>query len=280
MRSWALRCEDVESSIPHTEHFAWATPNSKEGLSSTGDSFFECNFKDNESLLGISGLVMDSILTIGPVMQPLPMVKSIKDVSVSFWIDCLRCYLTWREMGGLDIEHDTRWIEAQDDFMEMLWYVTNGINLEGDTYDEYRERFARFDKLVVDNFSFLLTKDSSRAPSKVRQFTDTSRAISVTARLILQFLCGDDFFEVAELAYAMVYPARRRMTKTERGCIGLVPQEAMPRDKVVLIAGSMAPFILRPTGSSIYRIVGDSYIHGIMDGEAWDEAQTTTMWLE
>lgn len=278
MKSWALRYEDVESSIPHSDHFAWRTPGSSVFHPTTGDSSFECKFTENDSLLGISGLVIDSIVAIGPVMQPLPSNDIVKDIPVNIWIDCIRCYLRWRVIAGLNEEHNSHWDEAKDAFMQMLWFDSGRFNFYA--YDQSRERFERFDKMVVDNFGFLLTKNSTCSLSKSRQLADSFRAIAVTAGLMLQFLRGDDFLEVAELYFDMVHPKRRRMTKTEKGRLGLVPREALPGDKVVLIAGSIAPFILRPANSSRYRVVGDCCIHGIMDGEAWDETQTATIWLE
>ena len=280
MRSWALRYEDTKSSIPHSRHLAWQTQSGVKFLPTTGDSVFECQFADNDKLLGISGLVIDSIIAIGPVLQPCPSCNITKDVPLSFWIDCIRCYLSWRAMAGLNEVHDLRWDEAQNAFIQMLWHDSEGFNLENYTYDQYRERFEKFDKLITDNFSFLETKNSAHGPSKPRQLTDSVRAISVVAGLMLKFLAGGDFLEVGELYFDMVSPERRRMAKTQMRLFGLVPAESLPGDKVVLIAGSSYPFILRPSGGSRYKLVGDSYIHDIMDGTAWDETRTTTMWLE
>ena len=165
--------------------------------------------------------------------------------------------------------------------MQTLWFGSKGFNKRKYSDDQYRERFEKFDKLLVENFSFLQKKDSAnRRPSKLRELADNVRAVSVAAGLILQFLRGGDFLEVAELYFDLVFPEGRRMMRTKKGHLGLVPAEALPGDKVVLIAGSSVPFILRPAGGSRYRLVGDSYIYSIMDGKAWDKTQTVTIWLE
>jgi hypothetical protein len=45
-----------------------------------------------------------------------------------------------------------------------------------------------------------------------------------------------------------------------------------PRDTACALFGGMVPFILRDVASSEkFRLVGESYIHGIMDGELWTE---------
>lgn len=63
---------------------------------------------------------------------------------------------------------------------------------------------------------------------------------------------------------------------TEKGYIGMVPQRSHVGDKICLIFGLEMPYVLRRlegTGPSQevvdkYKLVGGSYIHGIMDGEA------------
>lgn len=52
--------------------------------------------------------------------------------------------------------------------------------------------------------------------------------------------------------------------------------DAQIGDKVFLLEGGRVPYILHPVGTKHkYRIIGDTYVHGIMGGEAWkpDELQ-------
>ncbi|KAM6523074.1 hypothetical protein FSOLCH5_003694 [Fusarium solani] len=62
---------------------------------------------------------------------------------------------------------------------------------------------------------------------------------------------------------------------TERGYIGMVPHVSEVNDSLCLIHGVNVPCVLRVLeegcgipGKTKYRLLGDSYIHGIMDGEA------------
>ena len=58
-----------------------------------------------------------------------------------------------------------------------------------------------------------------------------------------------------------------RFCVTARGYIGFVPYEAKVGDEICIIYGGVVPFVLRQSkGSS--RLIGESYIHGIMYGEA------------
>ncbi|KAL2694721.1 hypothetical protein Neosp_001307 [[Neocosmospora] mangrovei] len=62
----------------------------------------------------------------------------------------------------------------------------------------------------------------------------------------------------------------RRLFVTKTGYVGLSPPSAQPGDIVVLLSGGRVPFIVRkeiPDSSKYYRVVGETYVHGIMDGE-------------
>ena len=54
---------------------------------------------------------------------------------------------------------------------------------------------------------------------------------------------------------------------TVSGYIGLGPKVMREDDVVVILSGGEWPFILRPCGAA-YQFIGQSYVHGIMDGEA------------
>ncbi|KFH40656.1 Heterokaryon incompatibility protein 6, OR allele-like protein [Hapsidospora chrysogenum ATCC 11550] len=62
-----------------------------------------------------------------------------------------------------------------------------------------------------------------------------------------------------------------RIARTARGLIGTVPRSAKPGDLVCILYGGETPFVLRRDEreeGTLYRFVGDCYVHGLMDGEA------------
>lgn len=70
---------------------------------------------------------------------------------------------------------------------------------------------------------------------------------------------------------------QHRFALTKRGYMGLVPHCARVGDRIAIFLGAPVPFVLRTTGERIGKqdrvtmhLVGDAYIHGIMDGEAMD----------
>jgi hypothetical protein len=54
---------------------------------------------------------------------------------------------------------------------------------------------------------------------------------------------------------------------TSKGWVGIGPDDMAPGDAAAIFYGARTPFILRSEQSK-WRLVGDSYIHGIMGGEA------------
>jgi hypothetical protein len=70
---------------------------------------------------------------------------------------------------------------------------------------------------------------------------------------------------------------RRLMTATNR-YLGLRPVKAEKGDTMCILLGSGRPIILRPSGER-YLIVGDCYVHVIMEGEAmaWLETRECQM---
>jgi hypothetical protein len=69
----------------------------------------------------------------------------------------------------------------------------------------------------------------------------------------------------------------RSLCVTKRGYIGAVPPLARNGDIIYLIQGAQVPFVLRPvattdpganeSSSNSFELVGEAYVHGIMDGE-------------
>jgi hypothetical protein len=60
---------------------------------------------------------------------------------------------------------------------------------------------------------------------------------------------------------------RKRMFKTETGYLGIAHRSVEIGDKVYVLMGGEMPFVLRPFGGNYFGFGGESYVHGIMDGE-------------
>ena len=59
----------------------------------------------------------------------------------------------------------------------------------------------------------------------------------------------------------------RRAFSSRKGFLGLGPKLAQPDDVICIFMGGQTPYIIRPGEDGKYRLIGDAYVHGIMDGE-------------
>lgn len=72
----------------------------------------------------------------------------------------------------------------------------------------------------------------------------------------------------------------KRFAILDSGHIGIVPQHALVGDMVAIVLGCTMPLVLRPTNVMSANFVGESYIHGVMDGELMDGHVVETWILE
>ncbi|KAL2040278.1 hypothetical protein N7G274_007181 [Stereocaulon virgatum] len=62
--------------------------------------------------------------------------------------------------------------------------------------------------------------------------------------------------------------AGRSFVTTREGNIGLAPLAAKAGDQVCILLGCQSPLLLRSDGHGYHTVVGECYVHGVMEGEA------------
>lgn len=65
----------------------------------------------------------------------------------------------------------------------------------------------------------------------------------------------------------------RALAATSDGRLGLVPAQAKPGDLICILFGCSVPVVLRQYDTPKYTLVGECYMHGIMDGETVKSVQ-------
>jgi hypothetical protein len=63
----------------------------------------------------------------------------------------------------------------------------------------------------------------------------------------------------------------KRLAILNSGFIGLVPGESNMGDAVYVFMGCSLPLVVRKINSSYHRMVGESYFHGVTEGELMDD---------
>ncbi|KAF2249584.1 HET-domain-containing protein [Trematosphaeria pertusa] len=83
---------------------------------------------------------------------------------------------------------------------------------------------------------------------------------------------------------AVISSWRRCFVRTSRGYMGWAPDCCRAGDVVVVLNGGLVPYVLRQLDETEfgqkYTFLGDAYIHGIMDGEAFEEMEQANRPLE
>ncbi|KAE8445911.1 hypothetical protein EG329_012690 [Mollisiaceae sp. DMI_Dod_QoI] len=69
----------------------------------------------------------------------------------------------------------------------------------------------------------------------------------------------------------------KNLCVTTGGYLGIVPNGTLDGDKICILFGSAVPFVLREYDGVFFELVGECYIHGIMDGEGMREPDIETL---
>jgi hypothetical protein len=57
---------------------------------------------------------------------------------------------------------------------------------------------------------------------------------------------------------------------TSKQLAGYIPSRSLQSDTICIFSGSPVPHVIRKLPSGNYGLIGEAYIHGIMDGEAME----------
>jgi hypothetical protein len=78
----------------------------------------------------------------------------------------------------------------------------------------------------------------------------------------------------------MACSQHRRLGRAANGWLCLLPKETNVGDVIVLAKGGRVPLVMRPGKDGRSTFVGEAYVHGIMDGEAFDEEKCVDIEIE
>ncbi|KIW94606.1 uncharacterized protein Z519_04582 [Cladophialophora bantiana CBS 173.52] len=117
------------------------------------------------------------------------------------------------------------------------------------------------------------------APKSAPATVNTGTAGSIRFRL-------PDQTETRDIAndIALASANRRFVVSKGRNLIGMVPASAQLGDRICLLKGCSVPLLLRPCSGDggdqkQWKLVGECYFHGVMNGELYNEAKCEPIWL-
>lgn len=100
---------------------------------------------------------------------------------------------------------------------------------------------------------------------------ETARASVETHRAYQAVRVGGDVGQGVKYAnVAFNKLLQRRPFRSERGYVGLGPLGMCRGDSIWILPGADVPFVFRPVGNGDFVVVGEAYVHKIMDGEFFE----------
>ena len=238
----------------------WSTPRQTVSLGYTGKehavykaAIWDVNFAgyklkslrvENESSLVIEGIMFDSIRnTCGPGGSNLQYIL-IESSTRQFVLECVGMAL---EDGGL--------YASKNSLFEYFWRtLVAGKDHTGvlKAPSEYAEIFA------------LLLNTANGCSPTIPDQPQYKRKLTLKN---LESRRPHRLYREMQIAYKAAVRNRKFCT-TSKGYMGLFPRGTQAGDRICVFLGGPVLFVLRPhKPSKSYQLIGECYVHGIMDGE-------------
>jgi hypothetical protein len=168
----------------------------------------------------------------------------------------LELFLQWEKLALAD-EHQ-KYPTGEDPLRVYCWTLCAATFLEG--ADQAFEQFTRW-------------RSGLRGPRalnkiKLNKIRPLYKVASPLTSLAFSDVHGYDM----RFSISMLPSGNRRLARSSKGYLALVPAESRVGDPFVLLRGGKVPYVCRPKNSE-WELIGDSYVHGIMQGEAWEDAK-------
>ncbi|KAI1422531.1 HET-domain-containing protein [Xylaria sp. FL1777] len=242
-----------------------------------------CDLTLNENSLGVQGFQFDSVAACSPVNNPG--APRYKETTVSaggpFWrsasafysiylrgglaswqsaLSFCQFYLVSRKMCE-DADLGGTYLPTGQATLDAFWQVIRGAYLPLDHPDaeaSARKQFEDFDEML------------RRKAGGSMGWTSSA---SVTHAIL-----GNSAY--MELFHVVGMTRHRRFFITKNGYMGLGPRDTKVGDSIILLQGHQAPILARATEEKHWKVVGDGYVHGIMEGSLFKPEKCELLWFD
>jgi hypothetical protein len=235
-------------------------PKDKPRFSTARETMYQPRITESGALV-VKGYVFDTITETGEEFKGVSLPNTISNVSsfATDWMNTLRSFLTarnfllnWQDMIGIRLGKD---YQDGEDMSEAFWQTV----AVGELKDS--EAVAA---------SIKLWKRLTKYPSiRIEKIPSGLDFLGIPYGLFLMIWHMVSNKSLLEFELQGRYTLNRRMIKTSSGYIGLASRSTEIGDCIVVCEGSSVPLVLRNVEGG-WSLVGDAYVHGIMNGEAFD----------
>jgi hypothetical protein len=270
--SWVPDWSAGDMCLPFPLRGDFIGPPAKPSFQAAGTSVWSPPTKvaEDESVLKVSGHTIDDIELCGlPIILPNEISPQKNSLSTVIKRRCfeLDVDLSWKKLCHFD--SGKKYITGEDMSDAFLYTIVAGFMPEG--YEATRQQFRLWEDFVsVDMLAHKYLRGFGwfyfayvAASVMIKQFQAMVRAI-LGFRVDVPKALRGSFLQARSWA-----GTNRLFFTTTKGFIGLGPCMAQKGDRIALIEGCKVPLALRPKGTTGWELVGECYIHGVMNGEAF-----------
>ena len=257
---------------------AWDTPKEAPKYAASGEHAAEVEFSENGLHLACKGIVVDIVDGLSGIADPSDaLIQSTSPVNT---LNVDEVNTSWSQRDRNTENATAEKSTIQDDV---------ALSLAFGRADVYLQQGATASRFVHEWLALLAEAEFSteRLDKRTRSFVAW---FEVNKSLRIRQWTLEEAFRLANFDYQSVSLApppkngvdivskfefatsssewARRLCTTEQGHVGMAPQKARKGDVVCVLYGASVPFILRPMHDDCYEFIGESYLHGFMEGEA------------
>lgn len=236
-------------------------------FAAAGDSEYSPEFSASGKILIVNGYVFDTVTEAGPVLcgvQQPRFATTLRGI-VKGWLGVFRSFvrtrhvkLQWEEIAGA---RTNLTYATGEDILGAYWQTI----CAGESPDSPAVRSEMYISDMVNRF-----------PLTLRKLHGRSLILPYSAILFLWWAIVNSSLLKFEMKGH--YTLSRKLIKTSKGYIGLASGATQLGDSIALYKGSRVPLLIRgEKNSTSWRLVGDAYVHGIMNGEKFKEENCEKM---
>ncbi|KAF2656757.1 HET-domain-containing protein [Lophiostoma macrostomum CBS 122681] len=264
----------VQSSV-YGDRSSFASPSAVK-FQASGSTVSDPIFNSKENLLGLEGILVDQIETVGTLCR----TRYLRHVSHMFqlFVQCRDILQQLRDWEYVAHARSTGRYLTGEKHRDAYWQTLCAGRLpEGVSHAHKDPRFKYY--MVIRSLSAFVKLTIRWFP---RSHKDT------WYNRMFYYIMFQSAWRLLGLSPAKIqrigFPPEsrlsnhRRMVRTQKGYIALAPRFAKPGDWIGVFKGGKWPLIIRKDGD-YWVLIGESYVHGIMNGEAWENTSAQLMWF-
>ena len=244
----------------------------------TRESRYSSKFLDQRLILVIESQIIDKISDVGSALNYVPMMSDRASTNLSHLNRHLEATANYQKIlaSWERITQQKIYITGEDQRSVYRTTLIAGHERSGAAtagYDGWQR--ANWPMRLLAPWKLENRPVPIKMAAALHYLTSTIQATTVKRgeRINNRYAIngGPNFTQRRSFERYLTMAFGRRLARTEKGYLALVPAHAGVGDSIALCKGGKTPLVLKPSVAGSWELVGDAYVHGIMNGEAFDE---------